>query len=42
MKTREAIALAMADPAVTDPRRYAQALENAYVAALAAKSPSSD
>ena len=37
---REAIARAMADPAVTNPRRYARALENAYVAALAATAPS--
>ena len=38
-ETRKAIAQAMADPAVTDPRRYAHALEEAYVAALATTSP---
>ena len=41
-ETREAIARAMADPAVTDARRYAFALEEAYVAALAAASSSDD
>jgi predicted O-linked N-acetylglucosamine transferase (SPINDLY family) len=37
-ETSAAIRLAMADPAATDPVRYARALEDAYVRALAAKS----
>ncbi len=36
-EVRGAVARAMADPAVTDPVRYARALEDAYARALAAK-----
>ncbi len=39
-ETRAAILRAMADPAATDPVRYARALEGAYVRALKAKSGS--
>jgi predicted O-linked N-acetylglucosamine transferase (SPINDLY family) len=38
-ETRAAVTRAMADPAATDPVRYARALEDAYVRALSAKSP---
>jgi predicted O-linked N-acetylglucosamine transferase (SPINDLY family) len=38
-ETRAAVTRAMADPAATDPVRYARALEDAYVRALTAKSP---
>jgi predicted O-linked N-acetylglucosamine transferase (SPINDLY family) len=37
-EVRIAVSMAMADPAVTDPARYARALEDAYARALAAKS----
>lgn len=38
-QVRAAVAHAMADPAATDPVRYARALEDAYARALAAKLP---
>ncbi len=38
-EVRAQVSMAMAEPAVTDPARYARALEDAYARALAAKSP---